>query len=393
MNASLLEQVAAMRLDRDGTITVLFRDGRAVMESGSREAFEPTSAIASSTHHPQSRELHIQTTRGHNVIVDLPRPGDLSPLNGRPTVYLDQNHWSTLTDVIHSPERVRNRAERAAAGRLIALAVDRRVVLPMSSAHMAETCKQVDYEERYRRALTMVRLSAGWQLRDPVSLRRFELRQALTTRFSARCLLRPAAVTLEPNAVHSSHEKTLPAGGSDLPPEIRWFAYVVGCIGGIVDTMLDADHVPMNPVLSWAADLQRLGDFLRDNPTGKELKRRRTHAKFMADAGPELAVAAAQSGLTTEEMSSWYLDHSEEDVSLMPALGLFREVLHEKLSTGGLRWEANDLTDMMYLTAGAGYCDHLVGERSHVSHLANASRRLGRPARVHRTLDSLMKVL
>lgn len=48
----------------------------------------------------------------------------------------------------------------------------------------------------------------------------------------------------------------------------------------------------------------------------------------------------------------------------MPALGLFREVLHENLSDGQLRWKENDLVDMMYLTAEAGYCDHLVGERA-----------------------------
>ncbi|MEU4252834.1 hypothetical protein AB0F15_36085 [Amycolatopsis sp. NPDC026612] len=390
MNASLFEQISAMRLDRDGTMSILLKNGRAITASGGREVFEPTSAIASYTHHLHSQQLHLQTTRGHNVVVELPRPGDFAPVNKRPTIYLDQNHWSTLTKAIQYPERVRDGRELAAAMRLVEMATDRQVVLPMSSAHMAETCKQVDFEQRYRRALTILRLSAGWQLRDPLSLRLFELQQALTTRFRGRCLIPPAAVTLEPNAVHASREKAPPASSSDLPSEARWFARVVGCIGGIIDTMLDADHVLMDPQHGWAAGFQQFGDFLRNNPSGTELKRQRIRAKFMADIGPELARAALQAQIATEQMSVWYLQHSHEDVDRMPALGLFREVIHEKLATGSLRWNANDLTDMMYLTAGAGYCDHVVSERSHASHLANAYRRLGRVGQVHRTLDSLL---
>ena len=77
----------------------------------------------------------------------------------------------------------------------------------------------------------------------------------------------------------------------------------------------------------------------------------------------------------------------------MPALGLFREVLHEKLSDGQLRWADNDLVDMMYLTAAAGYCDHVIGERAHTSHIANGLRRLGRTCKLHRNLHSLAKQL
>ncbi|MFI5615803.1 hypothetical protein [Amycolatopsis sp. NPDC051903] len=88
----------------------------------------------------------------------------------------------------------------------------------------------------------------------------------------------------------------------------------------------------MNPVDGWAADLQRFTEFLRDNPSGNELKRRRTHVKFMTDLGGELATASAQVGITPEQMSDWCLNNSEGGVSRMPALGLFGEVLREKLS-------------------------------------------------------------
>src|SRR5205823_5664979 len=86
---------------------------------------------------------------------------------------------------------------------------------------------------------------------------------------------------------------------------------------------------------------------------------------------------ACRAGVAPEDMSYWTLHHSEEDLRRMPALGLFREVLHEKLCDPKLRWEGNDLIDMMYLTAGAAYCDHVVAERPHASHITSGLRRLG----------------
>ncbi|ONF73724.1 hypothetical protein [Amycolatopsis keratiniphila] len=390
MSRSFFDRISVMRIDRDGAMSIVFVDGRVVSASSTREIFDRTSAITSSAYHPHSHQLHLQTKRGHNIVIELPEPAELAPLDDRPTIYLDQNHWSTLTNTIHEPHRVPSEQERAAAQHIITLATERRIVLPMSSAHMSETCKQVDVEQRYRRALTILRLSAGWQLRDPLALRRFELRQALTVRFHARCLIPPAAVTLEPNAIHDGRDKSLDEVASDLPAEARSAVHAIRCIGGIADTMLDDDHVPHDPVPGWTVGFQQFTDFLQDNPSGKELKRRRTRAKFMADSGNEIALAASMSGITTDDLSNWFFNDSEEDVSRMPSLGLFREVLHEKLAKNGLRWEHNDLTDMMYLTTAAGYCDHVVGERSHASHLTNSARRLGRTVRIHRNLQGLV---
>ncbi|WP_027940570.1 hypothetical protein [Amycolatopsis taiwanensis] len=124
----------------------------------------------------------------------------------------------------------------------------------------------------------------------------------------------------------------------------------------VIDTLLDGEHVPAMPQPGWTRSFQEFADFLRNNPTDREVKRRRTHITFIAD---------------------------------LPSLGIFREVLHEKLSDPRLRWENNDLTDMMYLSAGAAYCDHIVGERRHIAYITNATQRLQRHARVHRTLTSL----
>jgi len=393
VSASPSSDVSEMRLERNGTMRVTFLDGRVVTASIGQNALAPTSAIASSTYLPQTSRLQLLTTRGDEIFVELPQSNALAPLEARPTIYLDQNHWSTLTNVLHEPDRVTNSDERDAAVQLIELATARKVVLPMSSAHMLETCKQVDREERYRRALTIVQLSAGWQLRDPLDLRRFEIRQALTVRYRQFCLLPPAAVTLEPNAVHASRRSNLPDIDSRLPVEARWTVHAIRSIGGIVDTMLDADNIPMAIPRGWVSEFQSFATFLRRNPSSKELKRRRTFAKFIADLRLELCEEAARAGITPEQVSDWTLNQSEADLRSMPSLGLFREVLHEKLSDGSVRWEANDLIDMIYLASAAGYCQHVVGERRHTSYIGNGLRRLGRTSHVHPNLRSLIKQL
>lgn len=382
--------VLAIQLDRDGSCSVILDDGR-VMTSGLDHApFSSTSRVAASTWLCRSSQLILRTTRGDDVCVDLARQGDPAPLHGRPIIYLDQNHWSTLTDAIHQPDSVANEEELAAALHLIKLAARRAVVLPMSSAHMAETCQQVDPEQRYLRALTIARLSAGWQLRDPLDVRRFELRQALTLRYRQFCLLPLEVVTLEPDAVHANRDRDLPAIDRGLPEEARWAVHAIRTIAGNLDAMLDEEHVPMDAVPNWAPQFERFARFMAGDPMGPEIKRRRTHAKFIADLGLELPVAAHQAGVSPAQMSQWTLDHSEDDLVGMPALGLFREVLHEKLCKSTLRWEQNDLIDMMYLTVAGGYCDHVAAEKAHGDHISRGLQRLGRAANVYRNIRTLV---
>ena len=77
----------------------------------------------------------------------------------------------------------------------------------------------------------------------------------------------------------------------------------------------------------------------------------------------------------------------------MPALGLYREALREKLLDPATRWEANDLQDLMHLTAAAGYADAVAGDRRTIATLSAAQRRHGRHATLHRTLDQLVNGL
>jgi len=382
-----------MSFDRHSVATITWDSGDVTRGELQAPGFADSSAIAKYTHLPALNLLHLETIHGDEITVQLPTPHDLAPVGGRPTIYLDQNHWSTITNTIYAPERVPDSAERAAATSLIDAALAQQVIVPMSSAHMSETCQQVEPAERYRRALTIAQLSAGWQLRDPLAVRAFELGEALALRYRQVCLLPSAVVTLAPDAVHAGTNQDLKPVPDDLPGDARWAIHVIRCAGGNLDAMLDAEHVRMNPVPGWVESFQRFSEFLGDNQTGPELKRRRTHAKFVVDLGREVAVAAHSAGITVSEMRDWSLNQSQHDVPSMGSLGFYREVAHIKLCDPSLRWEENDLIDMMYLTTAAGYCEHVVAERSHGAHLRNAARTLHRDVRIHRTLVELVASL
>lgn len=266
-------------MDRDGSTTIQLTDGTVHSSHLGRPVFGVTSAVALWRFLPHSGHLYIQTLVGDHILLDLPFPWVLTPTDGRPTVYLDQNHWSTIAKTIHEPDRVPNAEERDAARQLIELGMNRKIILPLSSGHMAETCKWTDDLRRYQLGVAMYQLSAGWQLRDPLDVRRFELRQAFTTSYKHHCLLPKATVTLEPDAVHSARGKTLPDPAPDLPPEARWFLHALRCAGGNLNAMLDGESVPMDDTPGWVEHMQRFTDFLASDPRGPELKRLRTTSR------------------------------------------------------------------------------------------------------------------
>jgi hypothetical protein len=388
-------ELLAFQLGRDGSGKMFLTSGETIEVPLGDEPLAPTSSIVTSTVIVPWARLVLTMDRGDEITVQLPLPSDVAPLGGRPSIYLDQNHWSTLTNVIHQPGRVAHSDEHAAALRLIDLARDQAVVLPMSAAHMAETAKQRDREERYDRARTIVELSAGWQMRDPLEVRRAELVEAFQRRYGGQEAERPAVITLEPCAFSAGRlsEFLVPADDLEIDAETQWTLRVLTRVSACLDALFDAEHVPTVPVPGWAEGFQEFASFLAQNPTGREMKRKRTHVRFISDLGSELAEAAFAAGITPDEMGEWAIRDSESDLSSMPALGLYREVIHEKLCDTQLRWEENDLADMMYLTAATGYCDYVVGERTHASYIASCLRRLGRPVQICPNLRSLIAEL
>jgi hypothetical protein len=157
-----------------------------------------------------------------------------------------------------------------------------------------------------------------------------------------------------------------------------------------VDAMLDAEVLQAEPQHEWVERNQLLTNWIRDNLAAREHRRRSTEVAFVADSRTEIARVAEELQPTERQFMEWLSVHLPADVGAMPCLGLFRELFHDK-TVAGVRWEPNDLTDMMYLTAAAGYCDHVVAEREVYGQLSQGVRRLDRTVRVHPKLAHLKR--
>ena len=76
------------------------------------------------------RVLLLTIDDGQTLEVDIGVAGQAVPA-AVPVVYLDQLHWISLAQQLWAPERVRQ-SEREAAEKLIALARQQRILLPVA---------------------------------------------------------------------------------------------------------------------------------------------------------------------------------------------------------------------------------------------------------------------
>lgn len=369
------------------------------VRSDGKEAFIPDAAlsrarsevIVKSTYFMLANRIMLETDRGDVIGAELPTLQSHSPVNGRQVIYLDQKDWSTLANAIHNPGRIASVAEREAAETLIELVLAKKVILPLSSAHMAETCKWSDNERRYRLALTIAQLSGGWQLQDPLTVRRSELQRSLEKRYSDKIrALEPEVFTLAPNAIHSSRTGPKDWGEDPLPKDMQLAADAMTSISSHLSVMLGREPVQQGETPQWVEKFQFITDWLAGQERGSHGKRMNTDVYFLDDVRKEVALAAQAARLNVDQLHLWIHGGWRDDLVQMPCLGLYREVLHEKQLNGGTAWKGNDLTDLIYLTCAAGYADHIVGERSAISQMKQSNRRLGRPDNLYRNLHELI---
>ncbi|MGX1778355.1 hypothetical protein ACWIGW_40050 [Nocardia brasiliensis] len=382
-------------LDRQTATGQVLRPGRIPIAIPLRNGspFETTSQIARTTYREHERTLTIETTMGDQMVAEMPTRNGTDPRRGRPSLYLDQKDWSALYVAKHVIGGLAAKEQRAAEW-LIEQAENKRIILPLSAGHMSETCQWRNDAERYALAVQMLRLSAGWQLRDPLAVRQDELTASLLDMFGIdNQISGRQVVTLEPFASHAGREQSpypVPDDLESVGLELQAMISIAGCF----DTLLDAESVAQTPDSGWVTRNQRFTDWLATEPNAaRELTRKRTYAFFFADIRNELAEAAHNAGLSPDQMASWVSTRMETEVADMPNLGLFREILHDKLGDKRTKWNSNDLADMFYLSCGAAYCDYAIGEKSLMSRAGQSLRRLGRSVNVFRRLSDCVPVL
>lgn len=296
-----------------------------------------------------------------------------------PVVYLDQNHWIDFARWRKSPETF-DCVKSPFFEMLAQAAVEQRVILPLSSAHLSETSKRKG-TSRLELAATMLHYSRGWQLRTVLGLRRAELRAL----FGGTPLTREDAITLAPEAIlDMTPNRTI---GQELGPELAgliqrqvWASVLVGLL---------LAHEPKSGVgresaARWAQSFAPLANALRKNTKAKAWSGDLTRTRFFSDLGTDLPAAANESGISSEQFSDWLRNDAEPAISATPGLGRLREVLHLRLSNADDRWEGNDLNDWMHLTYAAGYCDLVLGEKKTINYLRRSEARVPSGAVLHR---------
>ena len=376
----------------DGLVAVRLGDGsvHGYADPGLANQFSALVVHAEYNWPHRSLALYTADTR---IDLELGSARNPSPLRGRPVVYLDQNHMSTLSKALRDPKRL-NERDWWAAVRLIALAGKSKIVVPFSGAHLSETAAWTNDVARFHLATTVLSVSRGWQLRDPLQVRQHELVSLLTASVGRSAVVSPV-VTLEPNAAIAS--RVAPAQAHDH--SINGSAALLHIyqstlwLNVAASILLDEAPMPKEPVPGWTDRVQRFSDWIRDEADRSKHQRRRSAAVFMfADEGREVAQAAVTAVLTPEQMSRWshktWLDNDRGQ----PAVSIFRSAMIDKLLTGHT-WEDNDLTDFTYLSVAAGYCDFVAGDRRTIALLRQSTRKLGFGAQLHTDLPSLVNAL
>jgi hypothetical protein len=369
----------------NGRMTVERADGTLVVRPMRMRAPAGTVEIRRSDYDIAARELVLTLPAGDHVTIEVGAPGDGDrPGRDRPVVYLDQNHWVALARCIYNPAAQPTPEVNDAASVIIGLARSGDIILPLSSAHLFETARK-DGRQRRQLATTMLSLSRGWQMRNPLAVRRAELSAAM------RCEAPLAAdvITLAPDVVFASGAGG-PVAPSDFGESWRSLYQRIVSISAIYAVMIEDERedLPQARDLAarWAGVHDQLARHFRADQASKDEIEAISFQFLLADLQDEIVRAAQQAGITPARYVAWLEQSAENAIAQMPHLGRLRHLVLLKLRNADEKWEPNDLADTHFLTCAAGYADLVVGERKHINLLRRTMREVPDGAQLERTL-------
>lgn len=372
-----------------GTIKIVGQDGQILEEELESKFRLRDSQIATSTFDWERWWILSTTTRGDLIITEGFNPNSAPPFNGRPAVYLDQNHWRTVSDVLHHPNRVENPAERRAAQDLIRLATDGGIVLPLSMGHMLETAG-LHGERRYEVGVAMAHLSGGWQIRNPLDLWKHEVE--LTIRghleLTQDAPVLPPIVT-EPGALFGS-DTTLSI--TDETSDFDKFMAMLIMPNVVLDTLLDPERAPKHPLTKWVDHHARITSQMHAQAVPKNERRRLARRRYWNE-NIGFYTAAYRRLTHSADFPSFSDDQLARLLSASPMVGLLSELFIRRFIDHQSQWRRNDLIDIFHLSSAAAYADYTCAEAHTGLQLRGAQRGLDRRESVFTTLDDLVTTL
>jgi hypothetical protein len=371
-------------------IRVILQDGREFTEDLAIEDDAPTSQIAVSIFDWEKWWITTVTKRDHILFAEGYSPYTKDAIRGRPVVYLDQNHWSTVAQATLRPELVKSETEFEAALEIVRLASDAGIVLPLSAGHLRETSALCGLR-RYEVGVVMASLSGGWQMRHPMTVWHNEvalmLGELLDAAAPPHCSL--PVNTLEPNAFLADAQR--PYDVNPNSAELLMLAIISPAV--IVEVLLDPERD--EPVSSnfWVELNQRISREVGGMKVDKGQRRLEALCRFWQN----------DLGTAHKAMRSLGLDPSNlpdfSGAELVKLLSQHQMLMHlsglfvQRYVNAEAKWKPGDLTDLMFLSCAAGYADYVVAETYTGTQLRQIQKSKGDRINVHLTLSEVVEAL
>lgn len=321
-------------------------------------------------------------------------------MRGRPVVYLDQNKWIEIAKVTIGVSKA-STSERSAIEKIILLANEKKIILPLSVAHYIETTKKHG-QQRIDVAKPMLELSRGWQMENPYTVRDRELTQAMArytrSTLNSDILYTPFSlkpwISLIPD-MYAQHLLSLIAMGFDIDDaerdlSVQWSTSNASMLSDDTESLT---HI-LDSIDDWCNSHKLLSEEIARDPNLRKNIRAVTGAKLIfGDMAPELNHALLQSGMTGSKLDFWVKTHLDATISKSPALSLYREVMHTRQQNPTLKWTSNDFNDVQCLTCAAAYAEFIICEKSTLDHMNRAKRHLPKIAHLSSTFSGTVEKL
>ncbi|MGY5036045.1 hypothetical protein [Prescottella equi] len=371
---------------QNGSIRVVYRDGQVLDRELEAEYRPINSQVATSTFDWEKWWIWTTTTRNDLILTEGFNPASPPRLNGRPSVYLDQNRWRTVADVLHDPARVKDSSERRAAQDLIDLASDGGIVLPLSTGHLIETAG-LHGDRRYEIGVAMAHLAGGWQIRNPLDLWKHEVDRSIRERLGNienATVLHP--IVTEPGALFGSDTSL---GITAETPNLEKFMKMLTMPSVILDVLVDPERIPKNPIAKWVTHHAAITAQIHAEHLPKEQRRRLARRRYWNEN-----IGYYTAAYRRQTNSADFPTFSDAELARLfadsPMVGLVSELFIRRFIDRMSKWKRNDLVDIFHLSSAAGYAKYVCAEAHTGTQLRDAQRALGRPETVFTTLNELV---
>ncbi|WP_052667159.1 hypothetical protein [Nitriliruptor alkaliphilus] len=371
---------------RNRSIRIVCQDGQVHEEELEAKYRQHNSQVATSTFDWEKWWIWSTTTRNDLILTEGFNPASPPTLNGRSSVYLDQNRWRIVADALHDPARVKDLDERRAAQDLLRLANDGGIVLPLSSGHLLETAG-LHGDRRYEIGVAMAHLAGGWQIRNPLDLWKHEVDLSIRERLDLMenaPVLHP--IVTEPGALFGSDTSL---GITEDTTDLDKFMAMLTMPSVILDVLIDPERIPKHPFTKWVTHHAAITAQIHAEQLPKEQRRRLARRRYWNEnigyyttAYRRLTSSTGSPTFSDLELARLFADS--------PMVGLVSELFIRRFLDHMGKWERNDLVDMFHLSSAAGYADYVCAETHTGTQLRDAQRALGRPETVFTTLNDLV---